>query len=137
MNDIIGSNNVIIFPKKSVKEPKYSTFEEIDRNVELIKHYHIQETIASIAPMIFNQLDIAGFSMVGDEEIQEDELLDIKDGAFIIESLRSAMCKYYGIYHPFQRISQEVFVEDEEDPDALKIVDELTIDLKRSENIEE
>lgn len=133
----LESNNVILFPKKNFsKELKYSV-EEIDRNLEMVKHYHIQETIASIAPMIFNQLDIAGFSMVSDEEAEDDPFLDIIDGAFVIESLRSLMCKYYGLYHPFQRITDNVFVPDEEDPEALKIVDELIVNLKRSEDTEE
>jgi len=132
----LESNNVILFPKKSSKELKYS-IEEIDRNLEMVKHYHIQETIASIAPMIFNQLDIAGFTMVSDEEAEDDPFLDIIDGAFVIESLRSLMCKYYGLYHPFQRITENVFIPDDEDPEALKIVDELVVNLKRSDDTEE
>lgn len=136
MNVKLESNNVINFPKKNFsRELKYS-MEEIDRNLEMVKHYHIQETIASIAPMIFNQLDIAGFTMVSDEE-EDDPFLDIADGAFVIESLRSLMCKYYGLYHPFQRITENVFTPDDEDPEALKIVDELVVNLKRNEDTEE
>jgi len=77
--------------------------------------------------MIFNQLDIAGFGFP-DEQDSSPEIL--KDGAFIIESLRAVMCKHYGIYHPFQKLSEEVFYPDDEDPEALKIVDSLNIVLK-------
>ena len=122
------SNNVVAFPK-AYGGPKTEkiTVEEVTRNVEMMQHYHIQETIANIAPMIFNQLDIAGFSLPDDEED-----LDIKDGALIIESLRSLMCKHYDLYHPFQLISENVFYPDEEETGALKIVKTLNIELKKN-----
>ena len=125
----MDSNNVVIFPKQNlnVKIPEFS-MEEINRNVEMMKHYHIQETLSNLAPIIFNQLEIAGFN-ISDEE---DE--DIKDGAFVVESLRSIMCKYYGIYHPFQKIADSVFVPYKEETGALKITDSLNIELKNISN---
>ena len=77
--------------------------------------------------MIFNQLDLAGF------DISDEETMDIKDGAFLVESLRSIMCKYYGMYHPFQQISQNVFFPDQEEIGALKIADSINLNLKKSE----
>jgi hypothetical protein len=124
-----NSNNVISFPKPYVGPKTNIDAEEITRNVEMMKHYHIQETISNIAPMIFNQLDIAGF------DLADEEALDIKDGAFIIEALRSMMCKHYGMYHPFQQISENVFFPDKEEVGALKIVDSINIKLKKSETI--
>ena len=59
-----------------------------------------------------------------------DEEEDIKDGAFLIEALRSIMCKHYGIYHPFQKLAQSVFIDDEKEEGALRIVDELNVSLK-------
>lgn len=125
----MDSNNVILFPKKNVKSSglNYSV-EEIEHNVEMMKHYHIQETIANIAPMIFNHLDISGFTLS-----EEDDLDDLKDGAFVIESLRSLMCKYYGINHPFQKLAENVFIPDQNEDGVLKIVDKLDINLKKSE----
>lgn len=126
----MDSNNVVIFPKQNlnVKIPEYS-MEEINRNVEMMRHYHIQETIANLAPIIFNQLEIAGFNISDDEEDN-----DIKDGAFIVESLRSIMCKYYDMYHPFQKIAENVFIPDKEESGALKITDNLNIELKKNSN---
>lgn len=121
----MDSNNVVIFPKQNlnVKIPEFS-IEEINHNVEMMKHYHIQETLANLTPIIFNQLEIAGFN------ISDEENEDIKDGAFVVESLRSIMCKYYNIYHPFQKIADSVFVPDKEEIDSLKITDSLNIELK-------
>ena len=62
----------------------------------------------------------------------EDDLPDIKDGAFIIEAIRSFMCKHYGLYHPFQQVTENIFTQDEEDINILKIVDELNVTLKQT-----
>lgn len=114
----------MIFPKKNLNAKALKDIEEIEHNMEMMKHYHIQETIATIAPLIFNQLEVAGF------HVTEDNDKDIKDGAFIVESLRSIMCKYYGIYHPFQQIAENVFSQPKDEIGALKIVDELNVNLK-------
>jgi hypothetical protein len=123
----MDSSNVIPFPKKNVHIKEQPLVEDITRNIEMMRQYHIQETIATLAPMIFNQLEVAGF------EISDEEETDIKDGAFIIESLRSLMCKYYGIYHPFQQIAENVFSPDQEEIGALRIADSLNLELKNSE----
>jgi hypothetical protein len=78
--------------------------------------------------MIFNHLDIAGFDVV------DEENNDLKDGAFVVESLRSMMCKYHGLYHPFQQLAETVFVPDDEEENAYRIVEELNIKLKKSED---
>jgi len=121
------SNNVITFPRQNINKEKSISLKEIEHNMDMMKHYHIQETIANLAPIVFNQLEIAGF------DIAEDEDADIKDGAFIVEALRSLMCKHYGIYHPFQQISEGVFSPDEQEIGALRIVDKLNLELKKSE----
>jgi len=128
-----NNNNIIPFPKKNIKirSENSPNLEEIQNNLEMMKHYHIQETIATVIPIIFNQLDISGF-YVPDEE-SEDETADIKEGALIVESIRSLMCKHYGMYHPFQRIAEDVFIQDQEDENSFKIVEELNIVLKQSE----
>jgi hypothetical protein len=123
----MSTSNIIPFPKQNINIQKQTSIEEIKNNIEMMRHYHIQETIANLAPIIFNQLEIAGFPISNEEET------DIKDGAFIIESLRSLMCKYYDIYHPFQQISDGVFFPDEIEIGALRIVDKLNLELKKSE----
>ena len=81
-------------------------------------------------PLMFNQLDIAGFGL------QEDETEDVRYGAFIVEALRSLMLEHYGIYHPFQTLAKNVFEKDLTDEGAFKIVDEIT-DLYLKEPPEE
>lgn len=127
----MNSNNVVIFPKENKNIKKIITIDEINKNVEQMSLFHIQETIASLVPIIFTQMEIAGFSPT-DEQIEED----IKDGAFLVEAIRSMLCKHYGIYHPFQKLSQEIFNEHPDDDGVLRIVDELAIDLTEEEDEE-
>lgn len=123
-----SANNVVVFPKTFVHPKEQKQLEEIQHNLDMMKHYHIQETLTNLAPLIFNQLDIAGFGLTDDL----DE--DIKDGAFIVESLRSIMCKHYGVFHPFQIIADNIFEENEKDPEgAYRIVDKIELNLKESE----
>jgi hypothetical protein len=123
----MNSNNIVNFPKTYSGPKDQVTVEDINRNLDMMKQFHIQETIANIAPMIFNQLDISGFTF---EDEESEDVLNLKDGAFIIESLRSIMSKYYGIYHPFQKLSEEIFYPDPNEPDTLKIADRIEITLK-------
>jgi hypothetical protein len=122
-------NNVVMFPRKNIKDPKNVTLEDVQNNLNMAKHYHIQETIANIAPIIFNQLEVSGFT------VSDDEDENIKEGAFLIEALRSIMCKHYNMFHPFQQISENVFIPDLEEEGALRIVDNLNLNLKNESNI--
>lgn len=126
----MSSNNVVSFPKPYSGPKEKVNIEDISKNLDMMKQFHIQETITNIAPMIFNQLDISGF-VFADPDSENFE--NIKDGALIIEALRSIMSKYYDIYHPFQKLSEEIFYPDDKDPDMLRIVDSLKIDLKNKE----
>jgi hypothetical protein len=130
----MDSNNVIQFPKKNNNQAHREelVIEEITHNVNMMKHYHIQETIANLAPLIFNNLEVAGFDISGDED--DDEI--IKDGAFIVEAIRSILCKHYSIYHPFQQIADNIFEPDDEEEGALRIVEKLNLKLKKSEVVE-
>lgn len=121
-------NNVIAFPKE-YKGP--ADLEQITENLEMMKHYHIQETISNIAPMIFTQLDIAGFSFDDESRAESEEAL--KEGAFIIEAIRAVLCRHYGMYHPFQDLSDKVFVIDDLTIPSLKVVDSLDIKFRKTE----
>jgi len=82
------SNNVIIFPKvRKIVNPV--TKEDIEELLEENKQYHIQQTIDFITPMLFSHLNIAGF-------IPNQSEMAIKEGAFIVESIRSHMFTHYG-----------------------------------------
>lgn len=117
------SNNVVSFPKGK-NASKDITLEDIQHNMDMMRHYHIQETIQNLVPMIFNQLDIAGFGL-----IEDDVDHDVKDGALIVEALRSLMLKHYDMHHPFQQVAEAIFVPHPKEEGAFKIVDKLELEL--------
>ena len=130
--EFMQSNNVVLFPKQ-YNGPEIPSLDQIVENTDMMKHYHIQETISNIIPMVFNQLDIAGFDFADDEEAESEETL--KEGAFIVESLRALMCRHYGIYHPFQDIWDNIFIHDvlPDGEPMLKVVDKINIEFKKRE----
>lgn len=115
-----NSNNVIQFP---VINNNIVNHEDIDNNMLLIKLNHINETLSVVLPLIFNNLELAGFQL---DPSVESENINIKDGTLIVESIRSLLCKYYGLYHPFQDIAENIFMDDED----LTIVDNINIKFK-------
>jgi hypothetical protein len=104
-----AANNVVMFPSKNNNDRPSApqSIQEIRDNMDMIKHVHIHETIQAIAPKIFEQLAIAGYDLT--DEGMED---DLKIGAFFVESMRSMLCKYYRIHHPFQDIAENIFIDD-------------------------
>lgn len=104
----LQSNNVIEFPlnkkyKPTLEEPDT---ELIDLQVQLMKINHINETLNVLLPIVFNNIEIAGFNII-DDELEKN--INIKDSVLIVESIRSLLYKLYGLYHPFQEMAQKVF----------------------------
>lgn len=125
----MSSNNVIAFPLEySGPRVKGLSFKDIEDNVNMMKMFHIQETIFNLAPIIFNHLEISGFEM----EENEEGSFEIRDGALMMEAIKSILCKHYDIYHPFQQLSEHIFEEDDEE-DSLRIVENLNIVMKPPE----
>jgi hypothetical protein len=121
-----SSNNVFVFPKENKRLQTQKTYEEVTHNIELMNHFHVQETITNLLPMLFNQLEIAGFNL------GEEAFADVKDGALMVEALRSLLCKNLDLYHPFQTVAQEIFEDEPDDPTALRIVDRLDLSLTKT-----
>lgn len=124
------TNNVVHFPKPySGPTLNGNTKEDIQNNIEMIKHFHIQETISTVIPILFAQLEISGFPI--DEE---NDKFDIKDSIFIVETLRAILCKYYDIDHPIQKVIDNIF-EGEVESGMLKITKKLNIEFKNTEEV--
>jgi hypothetical protein len=111
------TDNVISFPVRgkfvdNPPEPPISNKDVAD-GISQVKFNHINETLATVIPMLFTNLELAGFDFSVDEE--EDQDYNVKDGSFIVESVRSMLCKFHDIRHPFQDIAEAVFIKDDED----------------------
>lgn len=122
MNDT--PSNVIRFPTKNTRSiPKDEI--EIANNIKLVKINHITETLSTIIPMLFTNIELAGFSVALDED---EEDINIKDGALIVESVRSLLCKLHGLDHPFQKLSENIFIKTP-DVDELSMREKLNMTL--------
>jgi len=118
------ANNIIVFPNSSniISFPKSK--EEIDQNLDATKQYHIDQAINLLIPTIFNHLRLAGF------ESEEENEFSIREGAFIVEAIRSHMFSHYGLKHPFQRIVEKVFIPDPNEEGSLTVTKTLKVTLK-------
>ena len=99
----------------------------------MVKHNHIIETLETIVPMLFNNMDIAGFDIIPSDEDEDDP--NVKDCALIVEAIRSLMCKHYMIDHPFQNLSENLFLYKKNG--ILTITKSLVIDFEHYESEEE
>jgi len=126
-------SNVIQFPSKGTPRPRDITNEDVSLGINMVKHNHINETLATIIPILFTNIEIAGFSLAEDDD---DEDVNIKNGALIVESIRALLCKYHGIDHPFQELAENIFLESIDGglTVAKKINMELDIDKEGSES---
>jgi len=124
---MMPANNVIEFPNKNKQltgEPKDMI--EVTLNVNQIRFNHINETLQAVVPMIFSNIELAGFDFIPNED---DEDPNIKDGALLVECLRSMLCKHYNIEHPLQRVAEELFIR--QDDDSFTLADTLVIDFEK------
>lgn len=118
------ANNIILFPTKNshagfITPPQ--TLEEVDKSVDMIKHVHIQETLEVVVPMLFDNLTIAGFNP------SEEDSEFLKDGALIVEAIRSLLSKLYAIDHPLQLVAKNLFVATEGIDSYVSVSDNVKI----------
>ena len=104
-------SNVIQFPNRGKPMQQAPSEEEITSNVSLMKLNHIQETLNTLVPMMFNNIELAGFQLIPEEDEIDENILD---SALVVEALRSLLCKHYGMKHPFQKLASEIFLSNKE-----------------------
>ena len=117
------SDNVIIFPREKVGGRVSPTEQDIKDNLDTFKYTHIQETVSLVAPILFQHISFAGFDIFEDDDSDES----LKESAFLVEAIRAILCKYYGLDHPFQKLSQNLFKIEEDG--LLSIVDKIELEL--------
>jgi hypothetical protein len=126
-------DNVIPFPKNN-QNAIPTDIDEVESRLEQLKFHHINEAISVVVPILFSYLESAGFEFDGMDE--EDDGLDdpnIKDAAFMVEAIRSLLCKHHNMDHPFQQISEGVFEQDAVNKGVFSLVKKLSIEFKNVE----
>ena len=119
------TNNIIPFPKGSKYSKKVASRTEADNSLEATQQYYVQQALNFLTPIIFSQLEIAGFAPTN-----PDDVFTIKEGAFILEFIRSRMYSHYGMYHPMQRIVDKLFIPDKDEDGLLTLADSISVNFK-------
>lgn len=100
--------NVVEFPRsRSVNAEQ--PIEKIKEDVEMVKRIHVDETVAMLGHIIFENLSITGFDF-----FEGNPKKYVKDISFFMESLRSVLNKYHKLEHPIQGIAED-FLEVKKD----------------------
>jgi len=127
-------DNVIKFPKKNTNDKFVpNDLGEIEERMEDLKLVHIQETLLPVLHNLFSSLAVAGFDFGADEDEVDPY---IKDGALVVESLKSMLCKHHGIFHPLTMLAEHMFVPDEEEKGAFKISENISISMQTKPEVE-
>ena len=119
------ANNVLVFPiERNVRPPQLQTMEEVNEHLELVRQFHIQETIEDIIPILYDQLEMYGFYP------DQDDVQHLRVGALVVESIRAFLCEVKGIDHPLQIIAENMFEQD--DNQDIIISDKVKITISSS-----
>ena len=117
-----STDNVIPFPRKNHSlgaMPAPQSIDEVEETVDVVRQVHIQQTLAQVIPMLFDNLALAGFQPINEMDF-------LKDGALIVEAARSFLNKIYGMQHPLQLIAENLFEQVDTDGN-LEVSDKVKI----------
>jgi hypothetical protein len=120
------SNNVISFPTKNINNNP-ETLEDVEDNIENIKMYHVQRTVETIIPWLFDCVTASGF------EPSDEETGDEVYAGFMVESIRALLYKSCDMYHPFHGIAEKMIVMSDNGGLKLASGTQITIDIPNQE----
>lgn len=115
--------NVVLFPKEKRGTPP-QTMEEVHENLEAVRHIHVEETLQLLTGVIFDNLSMAGFNFVPEDESY------LKDVALTFEAMKSMLYKYHGIDYPMQEFAENIFSLQDDGTVVYKNDDEITEEEK-------
>ena len=95
-------SNIVQFPKEKRGSPPQS-MDEVHDNLENVRHVHVDETMAIIAEVIFDNLAISGFNFTPEDETY------VKDVALAFEAITSMLYKYHSMDYPLQIVADQLF----------------------------
>jgi hypothetical protein len=100
-----NANNILGFPKPNMRMLPPHNIETASAALTDFQDAYINEALSMVIPILFEHLMLLGFS--------SDEDGDDTRGNFVVEALRSFMLVKYESYHPFQKLADNLFVQDE------------------------
>jgi len=100
-----NTNNVVGFPKANMRMVPPNNNVTASMALADFQDAYINESLSMVIPILFEHLMLLGFS--------SDENGDDHRGNFVVEALRSFMLQKYETVHPFQKLADNLFVQDE------------------------
>jgi len=101
-----SNSNVIPFPKERIVSPP-QTMEDVAEHLDYFRMVHIQDSLETIIPILFNQINVIGFT-----DFPENDPVVERLGAMIIESIRAYLCYHHEVPHCFQDMATSMFACD-------------------------
>lgn len=102
------SDNVIKFPKANKRAP---SLEDLQRASEVAANTYSAESINTALEIastnLFAHLKELGYELAADQ-------WSINDCCFVREAIKSLLCRFYDVDHPYQMIADVSFLIDEE-----------------------
>lgn len=118
-------DNVVAFPRSPlIPEGLPSTPEQAKATVELVRHLFINEMTEALVGTLVQQMMAGGFNIL--------DVVHEKDFAFLIETVRSSLCKTIGLYHPIQDVSDHIMEETDEEG-VLRIAESISVKFQDDE----
>jgi hypothetical protein len=125
-----ANTNVLSFPKPNMRMLPPKTPEAANRAIIDFQDCYINEALSMVIPVLFEHLMILGFS--------SDEDGDDHRGNFVVEALRSFMMQKYDAEHPFQKMADHLFIQDDRgEPGDLVLRRDLNIFFRQKKNKKE
>lgn len=100
-----NTNNIVGFPKANLRMVPPHDNETASAALADFQDAYVNECLSMVIPILFEHLMLLGFS--------SDENGDDHRGNFVVEALRSFMMTKYCTHHPFQKLAENLFIQDE------------------------
>lgn len=111
-------DNVISFPQRKLP----TTTAEVKANLDAIQHVYLNEVTEVLVSTLVAQMEAGGFDI-----LREDHN---KDFVFMLETVRSCLCKTCDVYHPIQDIAEEILAEIGEGSGVMAIADHINVKFR-------
>lgn len=120
--------NVIQFPITRIENEQSgpSSMEEIKVQAQNMRHVWVNEMTEVMISTLVQQMEAGGFHIM-------DDLHD-KDFGFLIETVRSSLCKTIDLYHPFQKVAENIMDHHPDMEGVLVIADSIAIKFDDEKN---
>lgn len=109
--------------------------QQVVDSINNVRYNHVNETLDTVIPQLFNNIELAGFQIVGDTSLTSEEFeKNVKACSLIVESVRAVLMDRYNMYHPFQMLADNIFCKNNDESYGLAPKLEMDFEELEKEN---